>query len=182
VRVLTDPAQKLLADLPPYLQDSPEAQAVEQALGNELARVEDVARRLGSKMLPHAADDEFRTLGLWELLLGLSVEPPGIALADRQSLVLAAFRARHATSGAEWENLITTALGTGAWTYTENNDYSITLLLPRSSTAYTIGAVQALAQRVTPAHVRLVASFTDGFVVGKNANDPDASIVSEGLI
>lgn len=182
MRVLSPEANRLLADLPPYLQDAPEAQAVENAVGNELQRIEDTAGRIASKMLPHNADDEFRSLGMWELLLKLPVEPAGVSLADRQNLVMAAFRARHATSGLEWQDLITTALGTGGWTYTENADYSISLTLPRGSTSFTIGAVQALAQRVTPAHLRLQAAFTGGFIVGSSASDPEADVVSDGTV
>lgn len=181
-RTLSFMGTKLLDDMPPYLQDSPEAQAVENALGNELQRIQDAADRFRSKVLPSSADDEFRTMGIWELTLGLPVEPPDATLDERRTKVLANLRALRSAAGSTWEDLITLALNSGAWSYTENNDYSVTITFPYAAGGYTVQSVEALIRKITPAHIAVLASYSQGFIVADSFTDAAASVVDTSVI
>lgn len=182
MRVLADRARELLADEPPYLQDPTESQAVLGALGRELQLVDDAAGRLRSKFLPHRADDEFRTLGMWELLLGLPVEPPDATVAQRRSAVLSRLLSRNSPAGIDWITKLRTLLGTNDWTAVENNDYSVTLDIPSVAGGYVAQVVARVAGEITPAHLLVRLQFGEGWLVGSSFDDPNASRVGIDLL
>ena len=180
---MTERAEALLADLPPYLSDEPLVRQYVQALANEMDRMSAYIDKFRVGMLPHALDDQYRFLSMWEKLLGLPVAPAGASLEERRNQVRGAVLARKAASGQEWVSLVTTALGTTLWSYEEGpGPYQVVLTFPWSEGGYSVGTVLALARKVTPAHLQLNATYEGGFIVGTNFTDPAGSVVNEGLI
>lgn len=183
MRTLTATAERLLDDLPPYLRSDPHAQGYTLAFANEADRAWAMLNSLATKFLPHSADDEFRTLGMWERLLGLPVEPVGISEDDRSTKVVAFFRSRKAASGAKWLELLTTALGSGDWTHQEGpGDYEVTITIPFASGGYSAVAVESLLRKITPAHLVVNAQYAEGFIIGDSPGDPLGSKIGEDSI
>jgi uncharacterized protein YmfQ (DUF2313 family) len=159
--------EQMLDDLMPELADSDDVRQVVRLSGLELARLEAEARGLSESVLPTQASDEYRTLQMWEKLLGLPVAPAGATEEQRRSLVLASVRKLHSSSGADWVDAITQALGTSTWTHEEGPaDYQITIRTPYAAGGLVPGQVAVLARRLTPAHLTVATGFTTGFLVG----------------
>jgi uncharacterized protein YmfQ (DUF2313 family) len=164
---LIDRALAMLDDMPPYEADEPRVRQLINAVALELERVENTAQDVVTKMFPQNADDTYRTLGLWEKLLGLPVEPAGVAVSLRQAAVVASVRGRQAGSGASWVAVLTQALSTTAWTHQEGPaDYTITIRIPYVLGGFHAGQVLVIARRVTPAHLDIAAGFVGGFLIG----------------
>jgi len=167
---LSEKGTDVLLDLPPYEQDDPAIQALIDASSRELQRIEDYLNTVREKLRPHAADDEYQLLALWELMMGLPVEPTGISLATRKAIVLAAWKRRRAGAGIGWWNLISAVLGTEEWTHVENTavDYQLTIEVPFESTDFRAGQLIDMLTRITPAHLSIVLIFAGGtrFIVG----------------
>lgn len=157
----------MLADLSPDLGDAPEVQQVVDCLARELQRLEDRAGSVRDELFPAQAQDDWKGLSMWESLLGLPVNLPGATLTQRRQLVLAAIRQRGESSGAQWVDLISTALGTTNWVHQEGpGAYTVTITIPYSPGGLYGGQVVQLARRVTPAHLQVNSGFTGGFVIG----------------
>jgi hypothetical protein len=147
----------LLGDLQPELQVVPEVKMALTALGSELERVEAAGSDLVSKMFPANADDTYGTLGLWESLLDLPVEPAGVTVAARVRSVTAAAKSRHVASAVGWGALITEILGSSGWTHSESA-YAVTVNLLGLGTSYSAGQVAQIIRRVTPAHLSVTVN------------------------
>lgn len=159
--------EELLADYPPFLQDSQVFRETLDVLVRELVRIDGAASRLREKFFPHNADDEFRTLGMWEKLFGLPVEPVGATVAARRSAVVALYQSMNEASGAGWAQTLDTLLGGAPWSYQEGPaDYSILLTVPYAGGTYSASQVAQIARRITPAHLDIVSTFDEGFLVG----------------
>lgn len=176
---LGEKAQAMLADLPPYEQDATDVQVVISAIGNELQRYEDLLDRLRAKLLPSAADDEFRTLGIWELTLQMPVEPDGKTVLERRDLMLGNFRTRKTGYATRWVERINEALGTDAWTH-EEVGYVLIINLP--DTSLSVFTVDRVARHRTPAHLGLLIGYPQGFVVGEDFRDEAASVVGVSMV
>jgi hypothetical protein len=108
----------LLDEVPPYEREAYEIQAVLQVVGNELLRLETARQAVALNFLPGSAD---ALLPMFEQLLGLPVDPPGLTLASRQQLVQASMlRLKGQGSGLDWEAAISSLLG-GSWSYQESD-------------------------------------------------------------
>jgi uncharacterized protein YmfQ (DUF2313 family) len=159
--------EQMLGDLMPELADSDDVRQVVRLSGLELERLEGEARGLSESVLPTRASDEYRTLPMWETLLGLPVEPAGATVEQRRALVTASVQKLRAGSGADWVAAITQALGTTTWDHEEGPaDYQITIRTPYEPGGLVPGQVAVMARRVTPAHLTIATGFTTGFLVG----------------
>lgn len=157
----------MLDDLPPYEADDPSFQNLVNCFAKEIDRIEDVANDIRTKLFPQNADDTYMTLSMWEKLLGLTVSPTGVSIEDRRAAVLSNIRKRNAGSGASWVDLMTTAIGTLAWSHSEGpGDNQITISAPYSSGTYNAGNSAVLARRITPAHLEILATYDEGFIIG----------------
>jgi uncharacterized protein YmfQ (DUF2313 family) len=157
--------EQMLDDLMPELAESDDVRQVVRLSGLELARLEGEARGLSESVLPTRASDEYGTLGMWELLLGLPEAPAGVSVEGRRALVTASIRKLHTSSGADWVAAITQALGTDVWEHEEGpSPYQITILVPPGA-ATTPEQVAVLARRVTPAHLTVATGFIGGFLI-----------------
>lgn len=169
---LTDRAAVLLGDIQPELADDPIVQMALQAVANELDRVDQAAQSLRDGFFPTTATDP--ALSLYEEAFGLPVAPPTQTLDQRRALVIAHFRKRIAGSGLDWEAALTQAMGTTQYTYFEGPlPYQVTITYGFVAGAPTAQAVQAFAREITPAHVRVLAAYSGGFLIGiSNIGDP----------
>lgn len=166
---------RILADLMPEMQDDPFTRQVIDVAARELDRLEARGRDLVQKSYPHNADDTYRTLGLYERLLGLPVEPADVDLDTRRNVLLAHIRKRQDGSGEQWAHLISTAIGNTPWSHQEGpGPYQITLRIPYTPGSYTAGQVAFLARAITPAHLDTVGGFNEGFLIGISEIGVDA--------
>lgn len=162
---LTERAEVLLGDVQPELSDDPIVQMAMQAIANELDRLEDAAIALRDGFFPTTAVDP--ALSLYERGFDLPVAPPGQTIEARRALVAAHFRKRIAGSGLDWEMALTQAMGTTEYAYSEGpGPYQITIRYGFSPGAPTAAAVRAFAREITPAHIEVLASYSQGFLVG----------------
>lgn len=170
---LTAKGEEMLADLPHYYADDPNALAVIDMAAREIERVETLILTLRSKGLPNNADDDYGLLAIWEFLLGLPVNPSGVSLANRQAAVRSAYLKRNTAAGADWAIAVNEAIGS-SWTYEENQpiSYSIRVSVPDTA-GYSGGQIQKLLRDATPAHLAITVQTGDGFRVDIDQVDID---------
>lgn len=165
-RTLTQKARIILGDLPPWYEVDDISTAIIQVLAKEIKRIEDFVGEVRLQMYPGRADDKYGILARWEEFFGLPVQP-NVPLATRQQLVAAQLAKRRASTGHDWELAVTTALGSGDWDYYEGpGNYQVTITYPYRVGAYTSVQVANLIREITPAHIQILASYRQGFLVG----------------
>lgn len=159
---------RMLDTLPSFYRSESILQGLLDAVGRELQRIEDFLNDLRFRMFPQNADDKYRTLGMWELLLGLSVEPASATVAQRRAMVVARMQSNSVASGAEWLAAMNRALGGTVWTYQEGPAANtVTLYIPFGVGAYSSVQAFALARLITPAHLDIAVVYNQGFIVGE---------------
>lgn len=158
----------MLDTMPPFYRASSTIQGLLDALGREVQRFEDFLNDFRFRLFPQNADDKYRTLGMWELLLGLPVEPASVTLATRQSLVIGRLQANSVASGAEWLAAMNRAMGGTSWAYQEGPAVNtVSLYIPFGVAAFSSVQVLALARLITPAHLDVAVIYNQGFIVGE---------------
>lgn len=163
--MITARAETLLGDIQPELADDPIVQMVMQAVGNELDRIETAGIGLRDGFYPAQATEP--AISLYEELFGLPVAPTGQSLDTRRQLVVAHFRKRIAGSGADWEDALTKAMGTTQYSYLEGpGPYQVTIRYGFAIGAPSAAAVRAFAREITPAHIDVLAAYSQGFLIG----------------
>jgi hypothetical protein len=164
---VTESTENLLDNMPTLYAAAPIAVAVLGAMAEELDRLEEAVEEYRLRQYPQNADAEWRSLEVWERLLRLPVLPNSGDTA-RRALILAAWLSRDA-SGRRWSEAIDVVVGFGNWTVTENDPsaWNLTLDFPYASATEEAGAMQALVELITPAHLDLNFNWNDtGFLVG----------------
>lgn len=165
-RVLSDRALTMLEDLPPFLRDDPTVQASLQVIASEYDRVQTLAEEIRRTRFPQYADDANGFLAQWERVLGLPVAP-SLSVEQRRAIVLAHLRKRHASAGSDWEQAVQDALGGVPFSYTEGpEDYTIHVTIPFGGTSLSAARAEALLREITPAHLQIVTSYSEGFLIG----------------
>lgn len=164
---------RLLSYLPPtYGLDPDDTDAlvvrVQSTFATELDRARQVLLDMRDSTIPAMTDDRIGMLSRWERTLKLPVAPAGASIEQRRAKVVAAFKARRSASGQKWNDTMTTAIGSTAWTAEENAPAALQLRLtiPYSSGGVSAGAVERIARRITPAHLDIVMRYQQGFIVG----------------
>lgn len=171
---ISERAQEALEDLPPHLADSDLTQRLVNTVALEFQRIEDFLTTVRDKLRPQNADDEYGTLELWERLLEIPVNPP-VSVNVRRARVIAALKRLTTGIGEGWTHLITVLLQSSNWTHDENNPnaYELTITIPYPSTSFQAGQLEALLERISPAHLQLDISYSDAFRVGiSQVGDP----------
>lgn len=164
---LTDTAQSLLADIPPYEANEALVQRVFQAFANEIDRANAIAQAIRDGLMPGIATDTYQGLSMLETQLGIPVKPPGLTEADRNTAILAWLGARRGGTGAAWVALMELALGGTPWRYFEGpDDWQITIKIPYATGSFTALRIVAFARAITPAHIDIIAGFDEGFLMG----------------
>jgi hypothetical protein len=158
--------------LPYYYRDDPATHSVIDPAVRELARIEEMLNVLRASFAPQNADDTYGLLSLWEEMLLLPVAPAGVDLAVRRNTVLAWLRTRKSGAGTDWMAAITKLLGTENWSHKEYPHpsapapYQVAIDYPFAETSFTGGQVRQLLAVNTPAHIEVLASPGEGFVIG----------------
>lgn len=117
-RVLSPETQLALKDLPPFLREDPDIQGTVQALVAEVKRLDDAKENMRTNFFPSQGGDY---LFFWELLLGLTPNPPDKTVAQRRTTIEAFFqKLTQSGSGADWIAAMGKLLGTN-WTYREHD-------------------------------------------------------------
>lgn len=176
---LTDRGRMWRDRLPTKLQRSPDHVAVIHSVTKEIERAEEAIEQVRRQLFPHSAD---LLLGVYEWMLGITVEPEGVSVEDRQQLVLAQLRKlRSSPEGRDWVANVTALVGPG-WSYEEHiagdpgsppeNTILIHLPFPPASTYY--AAAERLIRVITPAHLDLTVTFVDGFKLDESQLDQEA--------
>lgn len=167
-RVMSDTGDSMMEQLPPYYAGDRIMEAVQDAQGREWERLEYARQKVRDGLAwPQLADDEFRTLGMWEAMLKLPIEPSDATVDQRRATVMATLKARFAKQGQDWEARISEMLGSGTWSYYEGpGDYEITINFPYAAGSYRAYQVRQFARRVTPAHLHITVITGEAFLVG----------------
>lgn len=164
--IISPLAQQMLKDVPPYLAESADGRAAIDAIAREITFFEDAVATVQNKFWAQLSDAD--GLSVWETELGLPVEPVGLSLSQRRSLVLAYVQAMPSQEeGREWVAQMTALIGT-SWSYEENepSPYSLRITLPFASSSATAQIVRDFARLITPAHLDLEYLYGEGFVLG----------------
>lgn len=154
--------------MPPYYRGNAVVEGFLDACGRELQRVEDRANAIRAGFLPQTADDTYKQLSMWELLLNLPVAQVGVSLAVRRNLILARLNGRGLSAGSAWIAAMNQAMGGTPWSYQEGAaSYTVTIYMSFSSTSFSSVQVQQLARAITPAHIDIAVVYSQGFLVGE---------------
>lgn len=162
---------------PVIYRDSPEHLAQWHCLAKELERVAARIEVVRDQFFPQRAS---LLLGVYERLVGVTVNPPGVALDDRRRLVLAGLRKMAGDgSGLAWQDQLTNLIGAGSWDYTEHipGDSStpaadvVRVSLPFSPATSRFAQVKRFVRDITPAHVDVAYVYSGGFLLDESELD-----------
>lgn len=167
---MSDTTQRMFSYLPYFYLGEPWVEVTLDALGREFERAEARLDAIRTGMFPQFADDlEFaRLLSIWEKMLDLAVAQPGATAARRRQLVGAQMSGRNMSSASGWVQAVTQALGEAVWTYIEGpDDYTVTIYISFAAGSINSVQVQKLVRKLTPAHIELAVSYSEGFIIGE---------------
>jgi Bacteriophage Mu-like, Gp48 len=158
--------QRMIDSLPPFLAYDPYVQMLMRIWGREVSRLWKRMLEEREKLFPQHADDEYLTLALWEMLLGLPVQTRGVSIDDRRALVITAIQNRNVSSGKRWMELVSAAVRQEGWTHKEGpQPYIVHIWLPIHETSIRLGQLKQLIRRFTPAHIDLDITSGHRFIV-----------------
>ena len=157
------------------LRRSSVVERLELALANELERIDDFLMELLHTSFPQNATDANGTLSIWEMTMGLPVQPEGMSEQDRRDALLARLVARNADEGQDWTNAATLIIGPD-WSYRENypGPDQLTVLIPFAPGTPEADRIEVMLRDITPAHLELIVTFSGGFIVGESEVGEDA--------
>jgi uncharacterized protein YmfQ (DUF2313 family) len=172
---LSDRAQDMLGTLSAYEQEDASVVAVMRAGADELDLVVATAETARDQAWPHRADDTYGLLGIHEHMLHV-LPSPGATLVQRQAAVKAAVQSRKLGSRANWIARMDTLMRGQQWTYEENTPGpgQLTISIPYAAGSASSAQVEAMARRITPAHLAIVMRYDQGFPVGIGRVGQDA--------
>lgn len=159
--------QRVLDAMPPEYASEPVLVALINAYCLDCDRIEDMLKAVQSGFFPQLADDNYRMLGMLEFQSGLPVEPVGATVSERRQKVMA-LRTRSLVAASDWVAAITEALGTTSWDHVEVPGRSVTIVVAYSSTGYQAGVLGQIARKITPAHMSVGGSYSQGFILGSS--------------
>ncbi|MDT7782067.1 MAG: Bacteriophage Mu-like, Gp48 [Pseudonocardiales bacterium] len=178
-RVMTAMGRELLELYPPFLRRVPLIQGVCNAVGGEVELQDAMLDELERNLTAATAEEH---LGLWESQMGLTVDPPGLSVAQRQALVRGYMALMVASgSGLDWEATITLVLGTSGWSYLTNDPsnpsspppHVVRLYLPYAPGSMSASIAVKLVRAATPAADQIDVFYTQGFILDESLLDSD---------
>jgi len=176
--LLTPLGRQILGELPPFVRQDPDHMAVAHAYAKEIERAEEAINTMRMQSVPSEATI---LLKLWEITVGAEVEPAGISTEDRQKIVTAFLRALAANpTGIHWEVVIRFLAGSG-WLYIDHikgdsgtpEPNEVHVILPFATASFWFGTLKRLIERLTPAHIKLNITATEGFLLDESKLDHD---------
>jgi uncharacterized protein YmfQ (DUF2313 family) len=172
---LSATAARMLDSLPDYYRGEPIIERVLQAWADEIDRIDALLDRVKDGLVASLAGDDLRMLALWEALFGLPVEPAEASVAQRRAKVDAALRRLEAGSAAGYLDVLTAAMGSGAWELLRDTPDPLhdTLQLAYGEDTYQAGVVDAITAQMHPAHRELHTHSEEGFLLDRSQLDHD---------
>lgn len=170
----------MLADMPPFWRDDPDVQAIVHCQAREHERKQAKLDALVANLFPQSADASL--LPAWEWLVGTTINPVGLTVAQRRDTVMAYLATlRAAGTGLWWEETVTKVVGPG-WSYQEHLESdptsppagTIEIVLPFAPSSSTYAQTEALLRRITDSHIDLVVTFSGGFLLDQSLLDQEA--------
>lgn len=159
---------RMIETMPPYYRDNSIIEGILDACGREMQRIADRVDVLRTAFFPQTADDTYKTLSMWEMLLTLPVAQTGVPVATRRNLILARLNGRGLSSGLAWIAAMSQAMGGTPWTYQEGpGSYVVTIYISFGAGSFSSVQVQQLARAITPAHIDVAVVYSQGFIVGE---------------
>lgn len=156
-------------------QSDPAVVAVARSAADEIDLLVGVAEDVRYQAWPQHADDTYGLLAVHERMLSIPTDPTA-TLVSRQAAVKAAIQGRKSGSTANWVARMNTAMRGQQWTWERNTPGAgqITIRVPWAADSFSAAQVQALARRITPAHIEIVMAYSQGFIVGVSRVGEDA--------
>jgi hypothetical protein len=168
-RTLTPAATERLQELPGWAQSAPEHQALCQVFAKEGDRQRALAAEIRDGMIPISANA--LTLPLWETLLKLTVNPVGLSVPERRTLVLTRLlQVPPDPSGKTWEAQVTAFLGPG-WTYDEEEPQIIRVKVPFSEGSSEFLQAKRILELKRPAAWFLIVEAGEFFILDQSKLD-----------
>lgn len=163
---LSETVRRMLATLPAYYDSESIVERIMQARANEVDRFDTLIDAISTQVQPGQATDELGLLGMWEFVLGLPIRPPDATVAQRQSKADAALRRLDAGSSEQAMEVLEAAIG-GSFVVLRDTPDPLrdTLEIPYDAGSYNAAQVEAIAQRIWPAHRELLMRYSEGFIL-----------------
>lgn len=169
---MTELGLEMLAEIPSWLRDDPDTRAVLHCKAKEVERQRAMAEAIRDDLIPIRAGS--RGLAWWERYYGLPIEPLGLTVEQRRTLVLGRIiRDPPTSSGLSWQAQVKSLVG-GGWTYEENTEtakITIIVAFPPSSDAFELAKERIPLLPSWPAHMELELVSEEGFVLDLSALD-----------
>lgn len=170
---------EMLEDLPVFLREDPDVQAVIYCQAKEHERKREFIDRVRRNLFPQHADE----LGMtwWEGLLALPIEPVGQSVEERRGTVLLYLAALRASgTGRWWVDTVNRLIGAG-WTYEEHvagdpgspAAYTIVVTVPFTTDSDRFRQLEALLEQITDAHIDIVLASSASFHLDQSQLDQD---------
>lgn len=162
---ITPLGHEMLGEIPPWMREDPDTQAVIHCYAKETERQLEMARQIRDDCIPLIASS--RGLAWWEQYYGMTIEPVGQTVEQRRSAVLARIKKEPPLGSAlSWQGMVTALIGEG-WTHEEFPGEKIRLIVPYppASEVFEIVVSQVPLLPSWPAHLELETVSAEGFVL-----------------
>lgn len=172
---LSPTATRMAETLPFYYSGEPLIERILQAWANEIDRVDTRLDAIKNGLVPSLATDELRMLALWEMQLGLPIEPQDATVSQRVGKVTAVLQALGAGSAARFIATLTTAINSSDWVLLRDDPapFVDTLQVPFEPGSYQAVQVEMIARQLYPAHRQLNMRYLVGFLLDRSLMDVD---------
>lgn len=172
---LTPTAREMLESGPDYYWGNPFLERLVLGAANAIDRLEARALAVRDALIPNPGPDPFGLRAAWETVVGLPPAPDGATDAQRHSKIAA----RLQTMGDGSANTTVEALrqaGGNQINVLINTPVPLvdTLEMPYDPDTYNAAQVEALAERIWPAHRDLVMHYSQGFLLDASRLDSDS--------
>lgn len=176
--VLTDLGRLHLAMLPPHLRDDPDYQGVIHPLAREVERLEGKIEEVRDQLRPLSATT---LLKAWEAQFRLTIDPPGLSLAERYEKIRPRLLAL--VSGGEGRQWVVQAgliVGPG-FDYREHVPGDVTgppegtvrIVMPFPPSGSRYAEVAKRLREIVPAHLDIEFSNLGGFILDQSQMDEE---------
>lgn len=163
---------------PVMVRDDPHYLAIWHASARECERLLEHIELVRDQLFPERATV---MLGLWEALVGLTVDPEAVDIDERRTrLTTMLRRVRGTPEGGEWVANVTDLIGPG-WSYREHDpdavggppEYTLEIAVPFPPEGNLYNVLEELLRDITPAHLDVSVSFLGGLILDIGGLDVD---------
>lgn len=154
--------ERMLEAIPPFYRRDPTVRGILNAEAKEIDRLEAAIDEV--QRIPFPLETS-TFLSLWEQFFGLPIEPEGVSLAKRQSLIALEFRRiAMMTFGSTWVERMDEVIG-GKWSH-EEDEGILNIVVPFGENSGRVRFLATYARTITPANLEIHIFFEEGFILG----------------